>query len=56
MPAVREARLPSSLASSVSYSKPFSNGSVAAALTARDRTACGQVAPPQGLYLVRVEY
>jgi tRNA pseudouridine38-40 synthase len=29
---------------------------LAAALTARDRTACGQVAPPQGLYLVRVEY
>jgi tRNA pseudouridine38-40 synthase len=28
----------------------------AAALAARDRTACGQVAPPQGLYLVRVEY
>ena len=27
-----------------------------AALAARDRTACGQVAPPQGLYLVRVEY
>ena len=29
---------------------------LAAALTARDRTRCGQVAPPQGLYLVRVEY
>jgi tRNA pseudouridine38-40 synthase len=28
----------------------------AAALAARDRAACGQVAPPQGLYLVRVEY
>jgi len=27
-----------------------------AALMARDRTACGQVAPPHGLYLVRVEY
>ena len=27
-----------------------------AALAARDRTACGQVAPPHGLYLVRVEY
>jgi tRNA pseudouridine38-40 synthase len=29
---------------------------LAAALVARDRSACGQVAPPQGLYLVRVEY
>ncbi len=29
---------------------------LAAALAARDRTRCGQVAPPQGLYLVRVEY
>jgi tRNA pseudouridine38-40 synthase len=27
-----------------------------ATLAARDRTACGQVAPPHGLYLVRVEY
>lgn len=27
-----------------------------AALDARDRTACGPVAPPDGLYLVRVEY
>ena len=27
-----------------------------AALQARDRAACGQVAPPHGLYLVRVEY
>ncbi len=27
-----------------------------AALAARDRTRCGQVAPPHGLYLVRVEY
>ncbi len=26
------------------------------ALTARDRTACGQVAPPDGLYLMRVDY
>jgi tRNA pseudouridine38-40 synthase len=27
-----------------------------AALAARDRTACGQVAPPHGLYLVKVDY
>jgi tRNA pseudouridine38-40 synthase len=29
---------------------------LAAALAARNRTACGQVAPPHGLYLVRVDY
>lgn len=29
---------------------------VAAALAARDRAACGQVAPPHGLYLVGVDY
>ncbi len=26
------------------------------ALDARDRTACGQVAPPDGLYLMQVDY
>jgi tRNA pseudouridine38-40 synthase len=34
----------------------WSSSDLAAALAARDRAACGQVAPPQGLYLVRVEY
>jgi tRNA pseudouridine38-40 synthase len=29
---------------------------LATALAARNRTACGQVAPPHGLYLVRVDY
>ena len=29
---------------------------VRAALEARDRAACGPVAPPQGLYLVGVSY
>lgn len=29
---------------------------LAGALVARDRAACGQVAPPDGLYLMRVDY
>ena len=34
----------------------WSADDLARALAARDRTACGQVAPPEGLYLVRVDY
>ena len=34
----------------------WSADDLAAALTARNRAACGPVAPPEGLYLVRVEY
>jgi tRNA pseudouridine38-40 synthase len=34
----------------------WSADDLAAALAARNRAACGQVAPPHGLYLVRVEY
>ena len=34
----------------------WSAGDLEAALAARDRARCGQVAPPHGLYLVRVEY
>jgi tRNA pseudouridine38-40 synthase len=34
----------------------WSADDLAAVLAARDRARCGQVAPPQGLYLVRVEY
>ncbi|HET9533833.1 MAG TPA: tRNA pseudouridine(38-40) synthase TruA, partial [Mesorhizobium sp.] len=29
---------------------------VATALEARNRAACGQVAPPDGLYLLKVDY
>ncbi len=31
-------------------------GDIKRVLDARDRTACGQVAPPDGLYLMRVDY
>jgi len=34
----------------------WSADDLARALDARDRTACGQVAPPDGLYLMRVDY
>ena len=34
----------------------WSGDDLAAALAARNRAACGPVAPPDGLYLVRVEY
>ncbi len=34
----------------------WSADDLAAALAARNRAACGQVAPPHGLYLVRVDY
>jgi tRNA pseudouridine38-40 synthase len=34
----------------------WSGDDLAAALAARDRTACAPLAPPEGLYLVRVEY
>lgn len=34
----------------------WQDNDLADALAARDRSACGPVAPPDGLYLVRVEY
>jgi tRNA pseudouridine38-40 synthase len=34
----------------------WSADDLAATLAARNRAACGQVAPPQGLYLVQVDY
>ncbi len=34
----------------------WSTDDLVKALNARDRTACGQVAPPHALYLVRVDY
>lgn len=34
----------------------WSAGDLARALAARDRKACGPVAPPDGLYLVKVDY
>jgi tRNA pseudouridine38-40 synthase len=34
----------------------WSADDLASALAARNRAACGPVAPPEGLYLVRVDY
>jgi tRNA pseudouridine38-40 synthase len=34
----------------------WSADDLAKALAARDRAACGQVAPPDGLYLMKVDY
>jgi len=34
----------------------WSASDLARALEARDRAACGPVAPPEGLYLVKVDY
>jgi tRNA pseudouridine38-40 synthase len=34
----------------------WSADDLSAALSAKNRAACGQVAPPEGLYLVRVDY
>ena len=34
----------------------WTTADLAAALEARDRAACGPVAPPDGLYLVKVDY
>jgi tRNA pseudouridine38-40 synthase len=34
----------------------WSSDDLAKALDARDRRACGPVAPPDGLYLMKVEY
>jgi tRNA pseudouridine38-40 synthase len=37
-------------------SRRWSGSDIAAALKAADRSRCGQVAPPHGLYLARVDY
>ena len=34
----------------------WSTGDLKAALDARDRARCGPVAPPHGLYLLKVDY
>ena len=44
------------LAGAWSAQGEWSADDLAAALAARDRAACGQVAPPDGLYLMQVDY
>ena len=34
----------------------WTKADLAAALQARDRKACGPLAPPHGLYLIKVDY
>ena len=40
----------------VALCSPSRAEDLAAALAARNRAACGVVAPPEGLYLVKVDY
>jgi tRNA pseudouridine38-40 synthase len=36
--------------------RKWTAGDLRAALEAKDRTRCGPVAPPHGLYLLKVDY